>query len=58
MEDMRKFRHQHEQLRMVILRVLRPSVHEITSGMEGEVIEPPKQETFAMDDANAIEVIN
>lgn len=59
MEDMRKFRHQHEQLRMVIVRVLRPSVREITANVEGEDLEPPKQDAFAMDaaDANAIEVL-
>lgn len=55
---MRKFRHQHEQLRMVIVRVLRPSVREITASTEGEDMEPPKQDTFTLDaaDANAIEV--
>lgn len=60
MEHMRKFRRQHEQLRNVILRVLRPSVRAVPSG-EGEALEPvSKQDAFSMDaaDANAIEVRN
>lgn len=57
---MRKFRRQHEQLRMVIVRVLRPSVRETVVSAEGEDLEPPKQDTFTMDaaDANAIEEVN
>lgn len=59
MEHMRKFRRQHEQLRNVIVRVLRPSVREVVSAAEGEELEVPiKQDTFSLDaaDANAIEV--
>lgn len=59
MEHMRKFRRQHEQLRNVIVRVLRPSVREAAAAAEGEDLEQPsKQDTFSLDaaDANAIEV--
>lgn len=59
MEHMRKFRRQHEQLRNVIVRVLRPSVREVALAAEGEELEVPiKQDTFSLDaaDANAIEV--
>ena len=35
MEHMRKFRHQHEQLRTVIVRVLRPGVGEGGEGTKG-----------------------
>lgn len=59
MEHMRKFRRQHEQLRNVIVRVLRPSVREIAAAAEGEEMEVQiKQDTFSLDaaDANAIEV--
>lgn len=34
MEQMRKFRHQHEQLRTVILRVLRPVPASLINGQE------------------------
>lgn len=60
MEHMRKFRRQHEQLRNVIVRVLRPTVREAASAAEGEDLEQPsKQDTFSLDaaDANAIEVM-
>lgn len=58
MEHMRKFRRQHEQLRTVIVRVLRPSARQMASAAEGEEVEVPKQDTFTLDaaDANAIEV--
>lgn len=58
MEQMRKFRRQHEQLRTVIVRVLRPSIRETAVPIEGEELEPPKP-MFSLDaaDANAIEVI-
>lgn len=59
MEHMRKFRRQHEQLRNVIVRVLRPSVREAAPAIEGEDVEPSsKPDTFSLDaaDANAIEV--
>lgn len=59
MEQMRKFRRQHEQLRTVIVRVLRPSIRETAVPIEGEELEPPKP-TFSLDaaDANAIEEVN
>lgn len=59
MENMRKFRRQHEQLRTVIVRVLRPTVRQVSGqGGEGDVAEQPKADVLAMDvaDANAIEV--
>lgn len=67
MEHMRKFRRQHEQLRTVIVRVLRPSIRDTVvsssvGGIDGSVVddllEPPKP-TFSLDaaDANAIEVL-
>ncbi|KAJ8935144.1 hypothetical protein NQ314_012962 [Rhamnusium bicolor] len=59
MEQMRKFRRQHEQLRTVIVRVLRPTIRETAAPIEGEDLEPPKP-TFSLDaaDANAIEEVN
>lgn len=59
MDQMRKFRRQHEQLRTVIVRVLRPSIKETSVPIEGGDNEPPKP-AFSLDaaDANAIEVIN
>ncbi|XP_066142886.1 dynein heavy chain, cytoplasmic isoform X6 [Euwallacea fornicatus] len=59
MDQMRKFRRQHEQLRTVIVRVLRPSIRETAVPIEGEELEPPKP-TFSLDaaDANAIEEVN
>ncbi|XP_050295050.1 dynein heavy chain, cytoplasmic isoform X2 [Anthonomus grandis grandis] len=59
MEHMRKFRRQHEQLRMVIVRVLRPSIRENQAPIEGEELEQPKP-IFSLDaaDANAIEEVN
>ncbi|KAL1512644.1 hypothetical protein ABEB36_002203 [Hypothenemus hampei] len=59
MDQMRKFRRQHEQLRTVIVRVLRPTVREAAAPIEGEELEPPKP-TFSLDaaDANAIEEVN
>ncbi|XP_066262863.1 dynein heavy chain, cytoplasmic isoform X3 [Euwallacea similis] len=59
MDQMRKFRRQHEQLRTVIVRVLRPSIRETAVPIEGEELEPPKL-TFSLDaaDANAIEEVN
>jgi dynein heavy chain 1 len=57
MEHMRKFRRQHEQLRTVIVRVLRPSVRDAAAPVEGEDLEQSKP-TLSLDaaDANAIEV--
>ncbi|XP_033735277.1 cytoplasmic dynein 1 heavy chain 1-like isoform X2 [Pecten maximus] len=62
LEQMRKFRRQHEQLRQVIVRVLRPavisSVRATTPGQddaEPKTIEPMVDEAA---DANAIEEVN
>ncbi|CAH1114572.1 unnamed protein product [Psylliodes chrysocephalus] len=59
MDQMRKFRRQHEQLRTVIVRVLRPSIKETSVPIEGGDNEPPKP-AFSLDaaDANAIEEVN
>lgn len=59
MEHMRKFRRQHEQLRTVIVRVLRPSIREMANAGEGDEAKPPTEpDAFTMDaaDANAIVV--
>ncbi|XP_055707524.1 dynein heavy chain, cytoplasmic isoform X3 [Phlebotomus papatasi] len=57
MENMRKFRRQHEQLRTVILRVLRPSRQ--TEGGQGDSITDSKQPySLEATDANAIEEVN
>jgi len=59
MEHMRRFRRQHEQLRTVIVRVLRPSGKQgenaITQGEEGQA---PNKEFLSLEanDASAIEV--
>jgi dynein heavy chain 1, cytosolic len=58
MEHMRRFRRQHEQLRTVIVRVLRPSgkgENAITQGEEGNT---PNKEFLSLEanDASAIEV--
>ncbi|XP_019642753.1 PREDICTED: cytoplasmic dynein 1 heavy chain 1-like [Branchiostoma belcheri] len=58
---MRRFRRQHEQLRGVILRVLRPAVQATTpTSPEGEASSPVKTTEFLLDaaDANAIEEVN
>lgn len=55
MEHMRKFRRQHEQLRTVIVRVLRPSrqaIQNIESSGDN------KQQSLEAADANAIEEVN
>lgn len=59
MEQMRKFRRQHEQLRSVIVRVLRPTVRDASVSAEGEDLESNKS-TFSLDaaDANAMEEVN
>lgn len=54
MEHMRKFRRQHEQLRTVIVRVLRPT-KQVASGEQVDVKQPFSLETT---DANAIEEVN
>lgn len=64
MENMRQFRHQHEQLRTVIMRVLRPNIMMVLSGRtepsppEGGDSSNLKQDALAIEaaDANAIEV--
>lgn len=63
MENMRQFRHQHEQLRTVIMRVLRPNIMMVLSGRtepqpEGGDAANLKQDALAIEaaDANAIEV--
>lgn len=62
MEHMRRFRHQHEQLRTVIVRVLRPNMGTtgVNRNVENEqtiVSNEPQQETsFDSTDSSAIEV--
>lgn len=67
MENMRLFRHQHEQLRTVIMRVLRPNIMLVLSGRqsessaaipEGGDASNMKPDPLAIEaaDANAIEV--
>lgn len=51
-EHMRKFRHQHEQLRTVIVRVLRPSL--TASGESSEQVHDPL--SFDSSETSAIEV--
>ncbi|KAG1662035.1 Dynein heavy chain, cytoplasmic [Nymphon striatum] len=62
MEQMRKFRRQHEQLRTVIVRVLRPAVRSAQSAGNqlDEKSEPKVIEPLPLDaaDANAIEEVN
>ena len=63
MEQMRRFRRQHEQLRTVIVRVLRPHILNQTSMTESIIaqeIADMKPEALAIDgaDANAIEEVN
>ena len=64
MEQMRRFRRQHEQLRTVIVRVLRPHVfmnQSMTESIMERDIQPEiKPEVLAIDaaDANAIEEVN
>lgn len=62
MEHMRRFRHQHEQLRTVIVRVLRPNVGTTPDRADGDqVINPASNEqldesAFDSADSSAIEV--
>lgn len=64
MEHMRRFRHQHEQLRTVIVRVLRPNMGTtgVNRNVENEqtiVSNEPQQETsFDSTDSSAIEEVN
>ncbi|XP_005182290.1 dynein heavy chain, cytoplasmic isoform X3 [Musca domestica] len=56
MEHMRKFRRQHEQLRTVILRVLRPTKQQQQN--ESNAGETKQPYSLEADDANAIEEVN
>lgn len=61
MEDMRKFRRQHEQLRTVILRVLRPNQQQATNSsasQDDSVAETKQPYSLEAADANAIEEVN
>ncbi|XP_044735865.1 dynein heavy chain, cytoplasmic isoform X10 [Chrysoperla carnea] len=62
MEHMRRFRRHHEQLRTVIVRVLRPTVRQnsIIQQGGGDTPLPQKTDVLAIDaaDANAIEEVN
>lgn len=57
MEHMRKFRRQHEQLRTVIIRVLRPTKQQ-QNNTQNEQVE--SKQPFSLDaaDANAVEEVN
>lgn len=56
MEHMRKFRRQHEQLRTVILRVLRPNKPAVSE--DGTTAETKQPYSLDAADANAIEEVN
>ncbi|XP_045114160.1 dynein heavy chain, cytoplasmic-like isoform X3 [Portunus trituberculatus] len=56
MEQMRKFRRQHEQLRTVIVRVLRPTVVKTTTLADGDTADLKPEMDAA--DLNAIEEVN
>ncbi|XP_073494500.1 cytoplasmic dynein 1 heavy chain 1 isoform X2 [Phyllobates terribilis] len=62
LDQMRKFRRQHEQLRAVIVRVLRPQVTAVAQQNQGDVPEPQDMKVaevlFDAADANAIEEVN
>ncbi|XP_055383630.1 dynein heavy chain, cytoplasmic isoform X2 [Condylostylus longicornis] len=58
MEHMRKFRRHHEQLRTVILRVLRPSKNQNTGQVEDEPAESKQPYSLDTTDSNAIEEVN
>ncbi|XP_063040383.1 cytoplasmic dynein 1 heavy chain 1 isoform X1 [Engraulis encrasicolus] len=62
LDHMRRFRRQHEQLRAVIVRVLRPQVSTVPQHGQGEAVEPPDMKVaevlFDAADANAIEEVN
>ncbi|KAK1158695.1 cytoplasmic dynein 1 heavy chain 1 isoform X1 [Acipenser oxyrinchus oxyrinchus] len=62
LDHMRRFRRQHEQLRAVIVRVLRPQVSAVPQLSQGEAVEPPDLKVaevlFDAADANAIEEVN
>ncbi|XP_017053188.1 dynein heavy chain, cytoplasmic isoform X2 [Drosophila ficusphila] len=56
MDHMRKFRRQHEQLRTVILRVLRPTKPAVSD--DGNTVETKQPYSLDAADANAIEEVN
>ena len=62
MEQMRKFRRQHEQLRTVIVRVLRPNFlnQSMSESVMMDQTSEIKPEILALEaaDANAIEEVN
>uniref|UniRef100_A0A8C3ASK7 Cytoplasmic dynein 1 heavy chain 1 n=1 Tax=Cyclopterus lumpus TaxID=8103 RepID=A0A8C3ASK7_CYCLU len=62
LDHMRRFRRQHEQLRAVIVRVLRPQVSALPQHAPGETVEPQDLKVagvlFDAADANAIEEVN
>lgn len=57
LDEMRKFRHQHEQLRQVIVRVLRPAPISNTQDEEKDMKTADKPMLLDASDANAMEVI-
>ncbi|XP_039279680.1 dynein heavy chain, cytoplasmic [Nilaparvata lugens] len=65
LEHMRRFRHQHEQLRTVIVRVLRPSLQQAPSSQDGggaptadDTQRTPDPLSLEAADASAIEEVN
>ncbi len=61
MEHMRRFRHQHEQLRTVIVRVLRPNVvnanvRNADTEQNTTAVDQPTETAFDSADSSAIEV--
>ncbi|XP_037097970.1 cytoplasmic dynein 1 heavy chain 1 isoform X1 [Syngnathus acus] len=62
LDHMRRFRRQHEQLRAVIVRVLRPQISAVPQHAPGEPVEPQDMKVagvlFDAADANAIEEVN
>uniref|UniRef100_A0A3Q2D1J2 Dynein, cytoplasmic 1, heavy chain 1 n=1 Tax=Cyprinodon variegatus TaxID=28743 RepID=A0A3Q2D1J2_CYPVA len=62
LDHMRRFRRQHEQLRAVIVRVLRPQVSAVPQHAPGETVEPEDMKVAGVlldaADANAIEEVN
>ncbi|XP_065208173.1 dynein heavy chain, cytoplasmic isoform X2 [Planococcus citri] len=64
MEHMRRFRHQHEQLRTVIVRVLRPNIGTTPDRADGDQIMNPgsneqlDESAFDSADSSAIEEVN
>lgn len=58
MEHMRKFRRQHEQLRTVILRVLRPAKATQSIPIDNQIADTKQPYSLEAADANAIEEVN